>query len=50
MVHALHNPSLIIDVTIFGTTLGCITLAFFQWSRAKKKSDEGKRDKRDNPL
>ena len=48
MVHALHNPSLIIDITIFGTTFGCINLAFFQWLRSKKKSNKGKRKKRED--
>jgi hypothetical protein len=50
MVHGLHNPSLIIDVTIFGTTFGCINLAFLQWLRSKKKSEKEKREKRENGL
>jgi hypothetical protein len=33
MVQAIHNPSLIIDVSIFGATLGFINLALFQWLR-----------------
>jgi hypothetical protein len=48
MVHGLHNPSLIIDITIFGTTFGCINLAFFQWLRSKKKSNKEKRKKRED--
>jgi hypothetical protein len=48
MVHGLHNPSLIIDITIFGTTFGCINLAFFQWLRSKKKSNKKKRKKRED--
>ena len=47
MIHGLHDPSLIIDITIFGTTLGCINLAFFQWMRSKKKSDRRKGDRSD---
>jgi len=50
MVHGFHDPSLIIDVAIFGTTLGCINIAFFQWLKSKKKSDKKNREKRDNPL
>ena len=38
MVYGLHNPSLIVDITIFGMTFGCINLAFFQWLKSKKKS------------
>ena len=40
MVHGVHNPYLIVDITIFGTTLGCINLAFFQWLRSKKKPEK----------
>jgi hypothetical protein len=50
MVHGLHNPSLIIDITIFGTTLGCINLAFIQWLRSSKKSSGEQREKRGDPL
>jgi len=46
MVHGFRNPSLLVDITIFGTTLGCINLAFFQWLRSKKKSDNEKKRKR----
>lgn len=42
MVHGLHNPYLIVDITIFGTTFGCINLAFFQWLRSKNKSKNEK--------
>ena len=44
MFNGVHNPSVIIDITIFGTTLGCINLAFFQWLKAKKKPTKHKRD------
>ena len=44
MAHGLHNPSLIVDITIFGTTFGCINLAFFQWLRSRKKSDREKKE------
>ena len=44
MVHGLLNPSLIGDITIFGMTFGCINLAFFQWLRSKKKSENEKHD------
>jgi hypothetical protein len=50
MTHGVHNPSLIIDITIFGTTLGCINLAFFQWLRSKKKSDRGKKETGEDQL
>ena len=40
MVHGVHNPYLIVDITIFGTILGCINLAFFQWLRSKKKPEK----------
>jgi len=46
MVHGFHDPSLIIDITIFGTTFGCINLAFFQWLKSKKITDKEKREKR----
>ena len=41
-MHGVHNPSLIVDIAIFGTTLGCINLAFFQWLRSTKKSEKEK--------
>jgi hypothetical protein len=50
MVHGLHNPSLVIDITIFGTTFGCINLAFFQWLKSRKKTDKEKREKREDTL
>jgi hypothetical protein len=50
MVHGLHNPSLIVDITIFGTTFGCINLAFFQWLKYRKKTDKEKREKREDTL
>jgi len=46
MVHGLHNPSLLIDITVFGTTLGCINLALFQWFRSRKRSDKDKKENR----
>jgi hypothetical protein len=46
MAHGvLQNPSLIIDLTLFGTTFGCINLAFFQWLRSTKKKDRRKEDR-----
>lgn len=50
MVHGLHNPSLVIDITIFGTTFGCINLAFFQWLKSRKKTDTEKREKKEDTL
>ncbi len=41
----LHNSSLIIDITLFGTTFGCINLAFFQWLKSKKKKDHKEQDR-----
>jgi len=44
MVHGFHNTSVIVNIAIFGTTLGCINLAVFQWLGSGKKSDNEKGD------
>jgi hypothetical protein len=49
-VHGFHNTSLIVDIAIFGTTLGCINLAFFQWLSSRKKSDNEKEDNGEDQL
>jgi len=49
MVHGVYNPSLIVDIAIFGMTLGCINLAFFQWLRSKNKS-ENEEDRGEDQL
>jgi hypothetical protein len=36
MTH-LHSLSLFLDITLFGTTLGCINVAFWQWLRSDKR-------------
>jgi hypothetical protein len=46
MVHELHNPSLLIDISVFGTTLGCINLALLQWFRSRKRMVRDKKEHR----
>ena len=49
MGHGFHNTSLIVDIAIFVTTLGCINLAFFQWLSSRKKSENEEDRREDQP-